>query len=390
MKCGKIIVLLLALASTLVVVAWCEEIVEQNTLGGECKFPAIFNFGDSNSDTGGFSATFGQAGPPHGETFFHSPAGRYCDGRLIIDFIAQSLGLPYLSGYLDAVGSNFSHGANFATAGSTIRPQNTTLHQSGFSPISLNIQSYEFNDFQRRSQTFRQKGNVFKDLLPKGEYFSKALYTFDIGQNDLTAGYFLNMSSDQVKANIPDVLGQFTTVVKDIYEKGGRYFWIHNTGPLGCLPYVMDRVAVKSSEIDKVGCTGPCNKVAQVFNQKLKEVVVHLRKKLPHAAITYVDIYSLKYDLISHARKYGFEQSLRACCGHGGKYNYNQHVGCGGKITVKGKQILVGKACKDPSLAINWDGVHYTEAANKWVFDRIVDGSYSDPPIPLKMACHKI
>ena len=52
-----------------------------------CHFPAIINFGDSNSDTGGLSAAFGQAGPPHGETFFHHPAGRYCDGRLIIDFI---------------------------------------------------------------------------------------------------------------------------------------------------------------------------------------------------------------------------------------------------------------------------------------------------------------
>ncbi|KAI7727336.1 hypothetical protein M8C21_027608 [Ambrosia artemisiifolia] len=52
-----------------------------------CDFPAVFNFGDSNSDTGGWSAAFGQAGPPHGESYFHGPAGRYCDGRLVIDFI---------------------------------------------------------------------------------------------------------------------------------------------------------------------------------------------------------------------------------------------------------------------------------------------------------------
>ena len=52
-----------------------------------CNFPAIFNFGDSNSDTGGLSAVFGQAPPPHGESFFHRPVGRYCDGRLVIDFI---------------------------------------------------------------------------------------------------------------------------------------------------------------------------------------------------------------------------------------------------------------------------------------------------------------
>lgn len=353
----------------------------------KCEFPAIFNFGDSNSDTGGLSAAFGQAGPPHGETFFHAPAGRYSDGRLVIDFIAQSLGIPYLNAYLDAVGSNFSHGANFATAGSTIRPQNTTLQQGGFSPISLNVQFYQFHDFHQRSQIFRHKGGVFKDLLPKGEYFSKALYTFDIGQNDLTAGYFLNMSTDQVRAYVPDVLDQFSTIVKYIYDQGGRYFWIHNTGPVGCLPYVMDRVPIKASQVDKVGCASPFNEVAQFFNLKLKEVVAHLRKELPHAALTYVDVYSVKYDLISNATFCGFKHPLRACCGHGGKYNYNMHIGCGGKKTIKGKEVLVGKSCKDPYTAINWDGVHYTEAANKWVFQRIVDGSYSDPPIPLRMAC---
>ena len=57
-------------------------------------------------------------------------------------------------------------------------------------------------------------GGVFKELLPKGEYFSKALYTFDIGQNDLVAGYFLNMSTDQVRAFVPDVMSQFSTIVK--------------------------------------------------------------------------------------------------------------------------------------------------------------------------------
>ena len=56
-----------------------------------CDFPAIFNFGDSNSDTGGLSAVYGQAPPPNGETFFHKPAGRYCDGRLVIDLMGNRL-----------------------------------------------------------------------------------------------------------------------------------------------------------------------------------------------------------------------------------------------------------------------------------------------------------
>lgn len=54
-----------------------------------CHFPAIFNFGDSNSDTGGLSAMYGQAPPPNGVTYFGAPAGRYCDGRLIIDFLGK-------------------------------------------------------------------------------------------------------------------------------------------------------------------------------------------------------------------------------------------------------------------------------------------------------------
>lgn len=52
-----------------------------------CQFPAIYMFGDSNSDTGGRSAAFSEVPPPNGETFFGRPSGRYCDGRLIIDFI---------------------------------------------------------------------------------------------------------------------------------------------------------------------------------------------------------------------------------------------------------------------------------------------------------------
>lgn len=52
--------------------------------------------------------------------------------------------------------------------------------------------------------------------MPKEEVFSEALCTFDIGQNDLTAGLFLNMSTSQVRAYIPDVLGQFADVIKVI------------------------------------------------------------------------------------------------------------------------------------------------------------------------------
>lgn len=57
-------------------------------------------------------------------------------------------------------------------------------------------------------------GGVFATLMPKEEYFHEALYTFDIGQNDLTAGFFGNMTLQQFNATIPDIIKSFTSNIK--------------------------------------------------------------------------------------------------------------------------------------------------------------------------------
>ena len=57
------------------------------------NYPAVFNFGDSNSDTGELAAGLGfELSPPYGQTYPKlSPVGRACDGRLIIDFLSKFL-----------------------------------------------------------------------------------------------------------------------------------------------------------------------------------------------------------------------------------------------------------------------------------------------------------
>ena len=50
----------------------------------------LFNFGDSNSDTGGVAAAGGiRIMPPEGRTYFRCPTGRLSDGRVIIDFFCE-------------------------------------------------------------------------------------------------------------------------------------------------------------------------------------------------------------------------------------------------------------------------------------------------------------
>lgn len=51
------------------------------------------------------------------------------------------------------------------------------------------------------------------DKLPRPEEFAKALYTFDIGQNDLYTG-FRKMSFDQIRASLPDIINQLASAVQ--------------------------------------------------------------------------------------------------------------------------------------------------------------------------------
>ncbi|KAK6153104.1 hypothetical protein DH2020_012743 [Rehmannia glutinosa] len=283
-----------------------------------CDYTAVYNFGDSNSDTGGIAAAFYPPASPSGETYFHRPAGRASDGRLIIDFIA--------------------------------------------------------------------KDECIRKRLPKPDQdLGKALFTIDIGQNDVAFG-IRTLSFELQKAAVPNIVSQFISQVRVLNERGARTFWIHNTGPIGCLPVATAKVKDPvAGYLDEIGCVKYQNDVALLFNKVLKEEIVKLRSELTYAAIVYVDMYAAKYELISHAKNQGFEDPFTTCCGyHGIDYD----VYCGNKGVVNGSEVIAG-SCPNPSKLISWDGVHYTEAANQWIAIRILNGSLSDPTIAISRACHK-
>lgn len=94
--------------------------------------------------------------------------------------------------------------------------------------------------------------------------------------------------------------------MQGIYKHGGKNFWIHNTGPLGCLPQkVATRNVSNLNDIDDHGCVKSMNEAAQAFNNQLRALCEQLRLQMKDTTIVYVDMYAIKYDLIANSSTYG-------------------------------------------------------------------------------------
>ncbi|KAL6606150.1 hypothetical protein ACP70R_041803 [Stipagrostis hirtigluma subsp. patula] len=342
---------------------------------GGCKYPAVFNFGDSNSDTGGFYAAFPAQQGPFGMTYFRRPAGRASDGRLVIDFIVQAMGLPLLSPYLQSVGSDYRHGANFATMASTALQPNTSLFVTGTSPFYLAVQLNQMKELRNRVIT--SSGN--KGQLPPSDIFGQALYTIDIGQNDYTSNLG-SLGVETVKQSLPSVVNQITWTIQDLYNNGARNFLVFNMAPVGCYPAFLTKLPHSSSDLDEYGCMKTYNSGVVYYNELLKNGLAEVRKKLQDASIVYADKYTVMLELFQHPSAHGLKYGTRACCGYGGgAYNYNADVNCGASKVLNGQTATAG-ACEDPQNYVSWDGIHATEAANQ-IIASAVTGSYSYPKL---------
>ncbi|KAK9669347.1 hypothetical protein RND81_13G124900 [Saponaria officinalis] len=321
----------------------------------ECDFPAIYNFGDSNSDTGGISAAFLPLPWPNGQNFLKKPSGRYSDDRLILDLI--------------------DIGGIYVAYQSLSWPNGETSFKNSFGRYSDGRLIVDFF------------GNpMIRSMLPKEEVFSKALYTFDIGQNDLGVAFRTMNNDDQIRADIPNIIDQFSSAVQNLYKKGARFFWIHNTGPIGCIPDSTGSITPQPGTLDQYGCIKSQNDIANEFNKQLSDAVLKLGTELPKAALTYVDVYTAKYGLISQAANLGWEDPTKLCCGYLEK---DGRVWCGRKGLVNNGSVVYGGACSQPERYVSWDGIHYTEAANHWFANLIINGSLSDPPNPITYACYR-
>ncbi|CAM6126654.1 unnamed protein product [Calypogeia fissa] len=350
---------------------------------------AIFNFGDSLSDTGNAAIAFPYTSnvhdSPYGTSYFPHPAGRFSDGRLLLDFIAQAFSFPLLPPYLQSFSPDLRRGANFAYAGATAG------NDTSFSPFSLLAQVDQFLGFKQRTFNAQlQPGCTYcPGNLPQEEIFGESLYIVSIGGNDLTTAYFRSLSIFQVLQNVvPEAVASIYQSVLTLYNSGARSFMIFNVPAEGCSALFLNDFEAPGVTTDNFGCLQDYNDVVQELNKQLYFAILALRIRLFDASIIHVDYYAANMDVLSNPGAYGMldSEKLNACCGVGGQHNFDPSVSCGSGGFLNGSPVFAGP-CPNPKQYVNWDGIHFTEAFYKGVAKQILNGSFVDPPINLVSAC---
>uniref|UniRef100_I1KHH2 Uncharacterized protein n=1 Tax=Glycine max TaxID=3847 RepID=I1KHH2_SOYBN len=306
---------------------------------------ALFIFGDSLFDVGNNnyinSSTFLQANfPPYGETFFNYPTGRFSDGRVIPDFIAEYATLPLIQAYLSPAGfqDHYIYGVNFASAGA-----GALVETNQGLVIDLKAQVKYFTEV---SKQFRQKlgDEEAKKLL------SRAIYIFSIGGNDYGTPFLTNLTSGAVlpcpqQKFVDYVIGNITAVIKEIYNEGGRKFGFVNVGPLNCFPLL--RMAINSTSLSAC-LEEEASAIARLHNNALPKMLHGLEKQLKGFKYSVTDFYGALIELMKYPSKY-------ACCG-GGPYRGDNS--CGGKRGIEEYEL-----CNNVNNNVFFDSLHPTEIA---------------------------
>ncbi|BAT87164.1 hypothetical protein VIGAN_05050700 [Vigna angularis var. angularis] len=330
------------------------------SVASPCSFTYIFSFGDSLADTGNFyfeRPSHHCFQPPYGETFFHHVSGRCSDGRLIIDFIAESLGLPLVKAYMEK--KNAEGGTNFAVSGAT------ALEASFFEERGFSIQT---------NNSLTVQLNWFKELLPSlcnnssdcSEVFGNSLFLMgEIGGNDFNFPLFRQKNIAEIRTYVPYVINAITSAIHELIDAGARTLIVPGNLPIGCsVIYLRIYETLDKEQYDQSGCLKWLNEFAEYYNHELQSELDKLRTLHPHANIIYADYYNAALRLYRDPTKFGF-MSINCCCGKGDPYNF-----CGTESF---------NVCDDPSKYIGWDGLHLTEAAYKLIAQAFIEGPYSQP-----------
>lgn len=324
---------------------------------------AMFVFGDSTVDVGNNNhlITVSRSNfPPYGRDLMtKKPSGRFCNGKLVIDYIASMVNLqPRLVPYLDIL-DDLERGQNvplqlevsFASACSGFY-KSTATH---FNALPLQKQLDHFKEY-------RQKLIVERGLENSLDILGRAIFIISTGTNDLLNNYYLNpylrsrYSLFQFQNLLLDICSQF---IKDIYELGARKIGVVSLPPFGCLPAI--RTLHRKGAKD--GCVLHLNQHALAFNHMLQSTTFpSLQTNLGGGLhLAYMDSHTVLLDVLENPTSYGFKQAHKACCGSGKL-----------EVGIFCNKLSIG-TCEDATNYVFWDSFHPTDQMNMILATKLME-----------------
>ncbi|XP_027356992.1 GDSL esterase/lipase EXL3-like [Abrus precatorius] len=324
-------------------------------LGGNETIPALIIFGDSIVDTGSNNELITVLKSnflPYGRDFQHGkPTGRFCNGKVPSDFLAEELGIKrYIPSYMShsLVPGDLLTGVNFASGGSGYDPVTPTL----VSVIPMSEQLEQFKGYiEKLKENFGEGRTNF--------ILSKSLVLVVASSNDIANTYYA-AGIRRLHYDIPsytDMLVQFaSSFVKDIYALGARRIGVFGAPPLGCLPLARTMFGGEQRK-----CSQEINLASKLFNSKLSAELHNLKQSLPQARVVYIHIYDSLLDIIQNPTKHGFDVADRGCCGTGTlevSYMCNE---------------LDPQTCTNDSAYVFWDSYHPTERTYQILVSEIIN-----------------
>ncbi|KAL1823899.1 hypothetical protein ACET3Z_010677 [Daucus carota] len=334
---------------------------------GKVTGSRFFIFGDSTVDAGNnnyISTTpENQADyPPYGHNgYFEKPTGRFSEGRIVVDFIAEYAQLPLIPPFLQP-SAEYVNGVNFASAGAGILPETN----QGL-VIDLKTQLNHFEQVRR---------SLIEDLgeAEANTVLSEAVYSFSIGSNDYMGGYLGNPNMQQMhdpEEFVGMVIGNLTQAIQELYAKGGRKFAFLSLSSLGCLPVLRALNPRKEG-----GCFEEATALAMAHNNAFSSVLANLEHLLKDFSYCNSKFSIWLDDRINNPLNHGFKDGINACCGIG---PYGGIFTCGGT-----KNMTEYKLCESPDDYVWWDSFHPTEKLHEQLAQELWYGSPDVGPYNLQ------
>ncbi|VVA97656.1 unnamed protein product [Arabis nemorensis] len=327
------------------------EATTSNTAPTNITVPALIVFGDSIMDTGNnndIPTLLKSNFPPYGRDFPDGiPTGRFSDGKVPSDLIADKLGIaktlpPYLGSNIKP--NDLLKGVIFASGGSGYDPLTSTL----LSVVSMSDQLIYFQEYiSKIKQHFGEEKVKFM--------LEKSVFLVVSSSNDLAETYLvrsIEFDRDSYAEYLAELASKF---IKELSQLGAKNIGVFSGVPVGCVPAQRTLFGGIRRK-----CFEDLNNMALHFNAKLSSNLDALQKELPSKLI-FIDVYETLLDIINNPANYGFEVADKGCCGTG---KFELVVLCN-KFTPF--------TCSDASTHVFFDAYHPSEKAYQIITDKLLD-----------------